>query len=192
MAKQRYYKPKHIKKFADRMRHRLSAKELMFLRRLTLGNVAPFDFQVRIGFYVADFVFPTKMLVIELDGPSHLSRGDHDARRDAFLAASGFTVWRIKNDEAALWPLSLISDHHRAVDGPTFENAVRAANRKHEGASTTSRGKPRPPLTASERKEHYSHFYAPLIAKTEQANRREAERKAVYADRKVKIIKANG
>ena len=94
MANRQYYKPKHIKKFADRMRRRLSAHELMFLRRLTLANIASFDFQVRIGFYIADFVFPSKMLIVELDGPNH--NHEHDNKRDEWLTRAGFTTWRAR------------------------------------------------------------------------------------------------
>ncbi len=95
MANRRYNKPKHVRKFADKMRRRPVAHELMFLRRLTLANIASFDYQVRVGYYIADFVFPNKMLIIELDGPQHDAA--YDTRRDAFLAQAGFIVWRIPN-----------------------------------------------------------------------------------------------
>ena len=57
--------------------------------------------QAPIGPYVADFAELTRKLIIELDGESH---GDaqalrRDARRDHFLAKSGFRVLRIPNRE---------------------------------------------------------------------------------------------
>lgn len=173
----RHFRPKHIKKFADRMRHRLTSKELMFLRRLTLGNVADFDFQVRIGFYVADFVFPSKMLIIELDGPNH--DPEHDAKRDAWLALAGFTTWRIPNSEAALWPLSTITKHERPPEGRNYIDAVRWANARHDAATAHASGKTPQPRPKEERREE---FYKRLIAKTNQVQEQERKRKEAYAE----------
>jgi very-short-patch-repair endonuclease len=49
------------------------------------------------GPYTLDFFCPTRGLVIEVDGEVH-GRGEqpeHDARRDAWLGAQGFTILRI-------------------------------------------------------------------------------------------------
>lgn len=186
MANRRYYKPKHVQKFADNMRRRPVKHELMFLRRLALANIASFDYQVRVGFYVADFVFPTKMLIVELDGPTH--DAEHDAKRDAFLADAGFTIWRIPNSKAALWPLSRIADHQRPSDGRNYIDALRWANRQHGAATATRKGKTPAPTPKGEDREE--EFYRRLIAKTTAANEREKERLAQYKDRPVKVVKA--
>src|SRR6476619_5792724 len=132
MANRKYHSPKRIKKFADQLRRRPVTHEVMFLRRLTLANIASFDIQVRIGFYVADFVFPTKMVIVELDGPNH--NAERDAIRDAFLSTAGFTVWRIPNKKAARWPLNQITDYQRPAEGRNYVDALRWANREHDRA----------------------------------------------------------
>lgn len=75
--------------------------------------------QKRIGFYVVDFVFPRKMVVLELDGPSHLAQKAYDKRRDAYLESYGFVVLRFPN--AAVWsePSTIL----RAVE--TYPNSPR-------------------------------------------------------------------
>lgn len=175
----RYFQPKHIKKFADRMRHRLTAKELMFLRRLTLANVASFDFQVRIGFYVADFVFPAKMLIIEIDGKSHAARSERDAKRDEWLGRAGFTTWRISNAEAAEWPLNRIAEYERPATGRGYVDAVNWANGRHERATAYRKGKTPSPELKEERRED---FYKRLMAKTARVQQAEKDRRQAYAD----------
>lgn len=179
MAHRKYYKPKHIKKFADRMRRRLSSTELMFLRRLTLGNVAAFDFQVRIGFYVVDFVFPAKMLIIEIDGPNH--EAEHDSKRDEWLATAGFTTWRIKNQEAKLWPLSKIADYQRPEGGRGYVDAISWANGQHDRA-TSVRTRVSPAMAPTVREERKEEFYKRLVAKTNQVQKAERERRERYAE----------
>lgn len=191
MANRRYYRPKHIKKFAKTMGRNLSAHELMFLRRLTLANVASFDFQVRIGFYVADFVFPGKMLIVELDGPNHTDA--HDSKRDEWLARAGFTTWRVKNSEAALWPLNRIADHERPAEGRGYVDALRWANRQHDIATATRTGKARLAAAPDLREERKEDFYRRLIAKTAQCQNAENERREMYTEgRMVKVIKRVG
>lgn len=191
MAHRRYYKPKHIKKFADRMRRRLSAHELMFPRRLTLSNVAAFDFQVRIGFYVADFVFPAKMLIVEIDGLNHSP--EHDAKRDEWLARAGFTTWRIKNSAAAFWPLNRIADYQRPTDGRGYIDAIRWANGQHDKATAIRSRKPSPALSIETKEANKEDFYQRLIAKTNKIHESERERREMYAERRaVKIVKRAG
>lgn len=61
---------------------------------------------VQIGPYEADFVLPKQVLwsrvigpiVIEVDGEYwHKSRRDKDARKDRYLKACGYTVWRFND-----------------------------------------------------------------------------------------------
>jgi very-short-patch-repair endonuclease len=53
--------------------------------------------QVPIGRYVLDFVCLRHHLVLEADGPFH--DAEHDAERDAWLAAQGFRVLRFANKD---------------------------------------------------------------------------------------------
>jgi very-short-patch-repair endonuclease len=54
--------------------------------------------QVPIGRYVADFACFEGRLVVELDGSQHAER-ERDRVRDAELAARGFQVLRVWNNE---------------------------------------------------------------------------------------------
>jgi very-short-patch-repair endonuclease len=51
--------------------------------------------QFPIGPYVLDFVCLHHRLIVEADGPFH--DPEHDAKRDAWLAAQGFRVLRFDN-----------------------------------------------------------------------------------------------
>jgi very-short-patch-repair endonuclease len=51
--------------------------------------------------YVADFVCREAMLVIEVDGATHSTRGEvlHDISRTATLESLGYRVLRVQNDD---------------------------------------------------------------------------------------------
>jgi leucyl-tRNA synthetase len=53
----------------------------------------------RVDFYIADFYCARLMLIIELDGSSHVGREEYDQDRDKKLASKGLSVFRFKNDE---------------------------------------------------------------------------------------------
>jgi|GEM_PF-459237 len=52
-----------------------------------------------IDFYIADFYCCELLLVIEVDGPVHLTRKEYDLDRDSKLSDKGIFVLRIKNKE---------------------------------------------------------------------------------------------
>lgn len=54
-----------------------------------------------IGPYVADFACVTANLVVEIDGATHSRDAEvaHDRRRDAFLRARGWRVFRVQNSD---------------------------------------------------------------------------------------------
>jgi len=54
--------------------------------------------QVPLGRYYADFACFHPRLVIEVDGPTHVSP-EYDAARDAFMQGQGFKVLRVTNDD---------------------------------------------------------------------------------------------
>lgn len=143
-----------------------------------MANIVSFDFQVRIGFYIADFVFPAHMLIIEIDGSSHKGREDHDAARDRFLVAHGFTVWRIPNAHANQWPLKKILECQRA-EGVEYYEALKRANAKHTDAVTRARGK-KPPQRKS-KEEFRERLVNQCVAITDKKQRQERERKEQWA-----------
>lgn len=58
---------------------------------------AKFSRQMPVGPFFADFLCRELALVVELDGFSHDCTPERDARRDAWMAAHGFTVLRFTN-----------------------------------------------------------------------------------------------
>lgn len=117
---------KQLRRYARRMKRRPSPTELVFKRRLQYAGIE-FKSQVVVGFYIADFCFPSKMLIIELDGDSHKNAKAYDKRRDEFLKMCGFEVWRVKNEDMRSVDVSLIgewSDYPADV----FRSALGRAN----------------------------------------------------------------
>lgn len=127
---ERRYSISELNQFANNHRLRPTKHEALFIERLRQACITDYLFQVRIGFYIADFVFPSQMLIIELDGPLH--DADHDERRDAFLARAGFSVRRIKNRNVEYWDLSKIQIYSTKKPS-TFKEAIKWANKEMTG-----------------------------------------------------------
>jgi very-short-patch-repair endonuclease len=62
---------------------------------------ASFRRETPIGPYIADFAWLSARIIVEVDDDSHETDQSrlHDRKRDAFLAAQGFTVLRFDNDQ---------------------------------------------------------------------------------------------
>jgi very-short-patch-repair endonuclease len=58
-----------------------------------------FRFQTVLGRYIVDFTSRTAMLVIEVDGDTHVEQEAYDARRTAFLETEGLRVLRFTNSD---------------------------------------------------------------------------------------------
>ena len=69
-----------------------------------------------IGHYFADFACREAMLVVELDGSQHIEN-PHDARRDAFMLARGYSVLRFWNDAARIDAESIRETILAALEG---------------------------------------------------------------------------
>lgn len=95
-----------LKAAAKRMREHPTPAEACFAERLW-GRGIHFRQQVVIGCYIADFVIPAKMLVVELDGGYHRKPGRilYDQKRAAYLQACGFKILRIANTKAYTYDL---------------------------------------------------------------------------------------
>lgn len=87
----------------------LTLAERQFQSRLRRHKIQHKSQQL-IGPFIADFVIPRRMLVIEVDGGVHLSRAaqEYDAQRTRYLESQGFSVLRLTNDQVKTWPLSRI------------------------------------------------------------------------------------
>ena len=68
------------------------------LRRSQLGGLK-FRRQAVIEPYIVDFYCPRQKLVVEVDGESHVGRGDVDAVRTGHLKRLGYRIMRVTNDD---------------------------------------------------------------------------------------------
>lgn len=87
-----------------------STAEAVFFQMLR-DNGIPFQFQYKIGPYVADYLIGDR-LVVELDGPVHRKANQkrHDETRDAYMVRLGYHVLRLNLEIIAL-------DIQAAIDG---------------------------------------------------------------------------
>lgn len=120
---------KYLHMNAMRMRDNPTPPEKALFDRLTKAKV-DFLFQVVIGRYIADFVIPAKMIIIELDGTFHRKafKKPYDKKRDEFLRICGFHVRRQANARMERIGMAYLKE------GPMVKRSVfRAAKRKaHE------------------------------------------------------------
>ena len=81
---------------AHHLRHNptFTAQRLWAALRGSQLGVA-FRRQVVVSRFIADFVCPSRRLVIEVDGGVHAARGQLDAQRDAALERAGYRVLRV-------------------------------------------------------------------------------------------------
>jgi very-short-patch-repair endonuclease len=114
---------------AKQLRQNSSAAERRMWRLLyTFRTAYHFRKQAPIGPYYADIACHHAKLVIELDGDSHGSASAevHDANRDAFLAAEGYTVLRFSNADVLENPDGTFSIIEQTLQG-------RPTNSRSEG-----------------------------------------------------------
>ena len=83
---------------ARQMRHAMAASEAALwscLKARQLGVV--FHRQVPVvGRFIADFLAPSRRVIVEVDGGYHAHRAAADARRDRALARAGYRVLRLE------------------------------------------------------------------------------------------------
>ena len=97
-------------KRAKVLRHDLTQPEQMLwalLRRNQLG--LHFRRQHAAGPYILDFYCTSAKLCVEVDGPVHAERADHDARRGEWLAEQGIRTLRFSTEELELRPAVILA-----------------------------------------------------------------------------------
>ena len=88
------------------------------LRRNQLG--LHFRRQHALGPYILDLYCASTKLCVEVDGPLHAERAEHDARRDAWLAGQGIRTLRFPVEALELRPavvLAAIAEAARSSGG---------------------------------------------------------------------------
>lgn len=103
---------KQIRRKAKALKRRPTPAEYEFDYRLSRTSLK-YHSNKRMGLYIVDFVFPSKLLIIEIDGERHNDSEviTADKRRDGWLRAAGFEIWRIKNEDVADFDLETIEAH---------------------------------------------------------------------------------
>jgi very-short-patch-repair endonuclease len=86
----------------------VEARLWSYLRRRQLSGFR-FRRQSPIGPYIADFVCLAARLVVEIDGPTHDYRGDHDQDRDRWFSREGYRVLRFSADDV-FWRCEQVLD----------------------------------------------------------------------------------
>ena len=88
-----------LKPVARALRNRATEPELRLWRHLRNSQLDGFKFrrQIAIPPFVADFLCPSKALIVEIDGWTH--DAEQDQRRDALLSARGYATVRYTNTD---------------------------------------------------------------------------------------------
>ncbi len=88
---------------AKQLRRRMTDAETILWSRLRRHVVLGLLFrrQHPIGPYIADFACVGADLVVEVDGATHSTDADiaHDRRRDVYMAARGWRIVRVTNED---------------------------------------------------------------------------------------------
>jgi very-short-patch-repair endonuclease len=115
-----------IKAFANTMRALPTKHESAFFALMKSFKIECRR-QFYVGKYIADFMFPDRCLIVEVDGCGHsgLERRATDIIRDQFLKKCGFKVLRFKNKEILKNPSSVVE----AV--MAFRSSRKGFNRTH-------------------------------------------------------------
>ena len=93
-----YYNPK-LKDIARKLRKNMTLSEVLLWNQLKQNKMKGYDFhrQKPINNYIVDFFCPKLKLIIEIDGKTHIYKGNEDVKRQQRLESLGFHFLRFKN-----------------------------------------------------------------------------------------------
>ena len=93
---------KKLREYAHELRTESQSKAEKFLWKAALSRNqmgVKFKRQRPVLYYIVDFFCQDLMLVIEIDGSSHISKGEYDERRQMQLERIGCTFLRFQEGE---------------------------------------------------------------------------------------------
>ena len=92
---------RRVRSLAKTMRKRMTRQEYRLYSGFLSSLPVTVCRQKVIGKYIVDFLIPSAMLVIEVDGAQHYSEKglENDRQRDAFLRSEGYNVLRYSNSD---------------------------------------------------------------------------------------------
>ncbi|MDA0376454.1 MAG: DUF559 domain-containing protein [bacterium] len=99
--KQFWLRKKESKRFARKLRKRMTEEEIILWEVIRLKNFCGLRMrkQVPIGPYIVDFLQRKQRLIIEIDGKIHLQRKEYDAAREEYLRGLNYSIIRFSNKE---------------------------------------------------------------------------------------------
>jgi very-short-patch-repair endonuclease len=89
------YNPK-LKELARTLRNNSTLSEVLLWNHLKGRQMKGYDFhrQKPIDNYIVDFFCPKLRLIIEIDGESHVFKGEQDKKRESRIESLGFHILR--------------------------------------------------------------------------------------------------
>jgi very-short-patch-repair endonuclease len=118
------------------------------LERKKLGGLK-FRRQHPIEPFIADFYCAEKGLVVELDGMSHVGRGEEDEKRTAHFESIGLKVIRVTNDDV-MQNLEAVAEfilRESASNSPPLKEAAGGGIVLRSGVRPNAKQSQNPPLT---------------------------------------------
>ena len=106
-----------LRRRAQRMRHEASRGEWLLWQALRCSQLGvAFRRQVVLQGYIADFYACSVRLIVEVDGGWHCARVRADARRDRVLAAAGYQVLRVAEQDVLSAPVQVVARIRAAIE----------------------------------------------------------------------------
>lgn len=132
-----------VLKYQKKLKDNPTRSEIIALETLIKNNLLPgvdFLFQEVFAYYILDFVFPAKRLIIEIDGYSHSKTKLYDQNRDLFCEKHGFSTIRIPNHKAHT--IFIIYSQYCKVSRSPWEKLKKSAEDEYFNKNLTNRRKP--------------------------------------------------
>lgn len=100
-----------LKKFSKKNKYRDVKYEKIF-RKLCVENdlLCQYQRQRVIGYYIVDFLFKSRMLIVEIDESHHKHQVADDKKRQLYLESLGFKVLRVPFDSNFLHYIGIIKN----------------------------------------------------------------------------------
>jgi very-short-patch-repair endonuclease len=91
----------HSSDRARELRRQSTSAEQLLWAQLRRRRPRGYKFrrQYPIGPFIVDFICFEARLIVEVDGDTHELTTEYDMRRDAWLRAQGFRVFRVRNED---------------------------------------------------------------------------------------------
>jgi UDP-N-acetyl-alpha-D-muramoyl-L-alanyl-L-glutamate epimerase len=113
--------PELLLERSRQLRQGQTEAEAKLWSRLRAKRLQGFKFRRQEPFsanYIADFVCPSRKLIVELDGSQHADDVAYDARRTRFFESQGYRVVRFWNNDVFLNLESVLDAIYAALTGP--------------------------------------------------------------------------